>query len=126
MASEQEDKPPTGPVLNSTPEIIGAVEMTLTPEEMARQRDEFAAVKLGKGAKRMTAAAAAKMPPSSAPATRYLPSSETWAPYVPDGLISASQWPKILDEVQRHVSPVVEAKVSRAERLAERSRRKGD
>ncbi|KAK7416736.1 hypothetical protein QQX98_005062 [Neonectria punicea] len=121
---KQKAKPPSGAVPDPTPRIINAPEISLTPEEIARQRHEFAAVKLGEGAEQMVRRAAAELALSPPPVTRYLKSSDTWATYVPDGLISASQWPEILEEAERRFMPDAEPKISRAERLAERSRRK--
>ncbi|KAK7428320.1 hypothetical protein QQZ08_005217 [Neonectria magnoliae] len=121
---EQEDRPPSGVIPNPTPQIIDAPEISLTPEEIARQRREFAAVEIGEGAEQMVRRAAAKLPLSPPPLTRYLKSSDTWATYVPDGLISVSRWSEILKEAERRFLPVTEPKISRAERMAERSRRK--
>lgn len=56
--------------------------------------------------------------------TLFLPKSETCATYIPEGLVSISQWDNIVDAAYSDVIPPSIAKISRDERYRRREARK--
>ncbi|KAL6406204.1 hypothetical protein AUP68_10372 [Ilyonectria robusta] len=113
------------PTVSAVQFIDGAVLRYFDDDAVLKGRSEYDNVSIGEGAKKMTIDTdRMNLPRIFKRPTLFMPKSETYATYIPEGLISLSQWEELIDAAYTDVIPPAIAKISREERYRQREARK--
>ncbi|KAH8646450.1 hypothetical protein BGZ61DRAFT_488258 [Ilyonectria robusta] len=109
------------------PLIPGARLLPIEGDRVSSSRESFDQVPLSAGAQRMTREARDRLGlrPIQDRATQYLPTTGTWASYVPQGMVAESQWADMIREVSWSLRrDQIEQGLTRAQRAEARNKRR--
>lgn len=113
------------PTVSTAQFIEGATPYYVNDDVVAEGRRNFADVTIGDAAKKMTIDTdLMNLPRIPNRPTLFMPKSKTYATFIPEGLISLSQWDDLIDAAYTDVIPPAIAKISREERYRQREARK--
>lgn len=113
------------PTVSAVQFIDGAAPRYFDDDAVFEGRREYANVPIGEAAKKMTIDTdPMNLPRIIKRPTLFMPKSKTYATYIPEGLISLSQWEELIDTAYTDVIPPAIAKISREERYRQREARK--
>lgn len=113
--------------IKDMPFIQGAQRLSMEDDKVTDSRESFDRMPLSAGALRMTREARGRLDLPTVPdrVTQYLPTSDTWASYVPYGMVAESQWVDVVREVTGGITrDEVDQTQSRAKRMEERNKRR--
>lgn len=112
--------------IKDIPFIQRAQRLPIEDDKVTDSRESFDPIPLSAGALRMTREARGRLDLPTVPnrVTQYLPTSDTWASYVPYGIVAESQWVDVVREIISGITrDEVDQTQSRAKRIEERNRR---